>query len=170
MRGWALMLMVACTLLCTSIDGVAQGGKKTLAIEGITRVTHLSSSGANIYVQAKNNSRHTIVLKRGEIDVMVDGNIKSTISLREKVVVARGYEGEVLLPLRFRSTSALTLQSILGRIARGESQNIAVTYRLRGGTRLFKRNIHGQNIAISEFFDTFAIPQGAITRLEEMLR
>lgn len=170
MRGLALLFIVTCTLLCTSIESVAQGREQVLAIEGITRVTHLSSSGANLYLRVRNNSRHTIVAKRGEIDIMVDGNVKSTISLRDKVVVAKGHEGEILLPLRFRSTSALTLQSLLRRIAEGESQNISVTYRLRGGTRLIKRNFRGEDIAISEFLDTFAIPQGAITRLEEVLR
>ena len=101
---------------------------------------------------------------------MVDGNLKSTISLRDKVVIPKGYAGEVLMPLRFRSTSTLTLQSILRRIAEGDSEGITITYRLRGGTRLIRRSLRGDDIAISEFFDMFAVPKSAILRAEELFR
>lgn len=143
---------------------------QVISIEDVTRVTHLSSSGANLYVRLKNNSRRTIVLRRGEVDIMVDGSLKSSISLRDKVVIPKGYDGELLLPLRFRSSSSITLHILLRRIAEGDIQGITINYRLRAGTRLIKRSFSDEGIAISDFFDTFAIPKSAITRTEELLR
>lgn len=162
-----LMLLV-CAIL--RVDAAEGGDARAITVNEITRVTHLSSSGANVYVDVQNNSRRTIVIKQGEVDIMVDGNLKSTISLREKVVIPKGYAGEVLLPLRFRSTSTLTLQSILRRIAEGDSEGITITYRLRGSTRLIRRSLRGDDIAISEFFDMFAVPKSAILRAEELFR
>lgn len=160
------LLLLVCAIL--RVDAAEGGDARAITVNEITRVTHLSSSGANVYVDVQNNSRRTIVIKRGEVDIMVDGNLKSTISLREKVVIPKGYAGEVLLPLRFRST--LTLQSILRRIAEGDSEGITITYRLRGGTRLIRRSLRGDDIAISEFFDMFAVPKSAILRAEELFR
>lgn len=159
------MLLVGATL---RVDAAGDGAVRAITFGDITRVTHLSSSGANLYVDIRNDSRRTIVIKSGEVDVMVDGSLKCTISLRERVVIPKGHAGEVLLPLRFRSTSTLTLHNILRRIAEGNSDNVAITYRLRGGTRLIKRSFHGEDIAISEIFDMFAIPKSAILRAEEL--
>lgn len=163
----ALMLLVCTT---SHVDAAEDMTTRALTIEAVTRVTHLSSSGANLYVAVRNNSRHALVIKRGEVDIMVGGSLKSTISLREKVIIPKGYVGEVLLPLRFRSTSTLTLHSILRRITEGDSNDIAITYRLRGGTRLIRRSFRGEDIAISEIFDMFAIPKSAILRAEELFR
>lgn len=171
MRTIALLLTLI-SLLCpiSMATAASEGASSAITIEGVTRATHLSSSGVNLYVLLRNNSHHTLVLKRGEVDIMVDGNLRSTISLRERVTIPKGHHGEVLLPLRFRSVNSLALQSILRRVAEGDSDDITISYNMRGGTRLMKRSLRGEDIAISEFLDTFAIPQSVIAHVEELIK
>ena len=139
-------------------------------IEGITRVTHLSTSGANIYVELNNTTKRRLVIKSGEVEIMVDGNPRLTISLREKIIIPKGHSDELLLPLRFRSSSTMTLGTIIRRLVTGNYPNITVSYRMRAGTRLFRKTFSEENIAISEFFDTFAISKSTVSELDEFLK
>ena len=172
MRRLILLVMLLCTLLCVTDASAARRDRATagLHIEGVTRVTHLSTSGANLYVEVSNTTGRRLVMKRGDVDVMVDGRLRVTVSLRDKVVVPKGYCGEVLLPLRFRSTSSLTLGAIIRRVVNGDTTDVTLTYRLRGGTPLYRRTFRGEDIPISEIFDTLAIQNGILSRLEELLQ
>ena len=71
-------------------------------IEGITRVTHLSTSGANIYVELNNTTKRRLVIKSGEVEIMVDGNPRLTISLREKIIIPKGHSD--IAPRIFQAT------------------------------------------------------------------
>ena len=87
-------------------------------VEAISRVTHLSTSGANLWVVVRNDSGARLVIKSGELDILVDGEVRATIALRDKVVIRRRSHDEVLLPLRFRSRNTLALASLLRSIVR----------------------------------------------------
>lgn len=87
-------------------------------VEAISRVTHLSTSGANLWVVVRNDSGARLVIKSGELDILVDGEVRATIALRDKVVIRRRSHDEVLLPLRFRSRNTLALASLLRSVVR----------------------------------------------------
>lgn len=166
------MLLAISVLSCCSRAIAHDRGDepRSLSIVGIARATHISSSGMNLYVEVDNTTGRRLVIKRGEIEIMVGGSPKVTISLREKVIIAKGYDDELLLPLRFRSASTLTLGSILRRIATNDNEEITLSYRIRGGTWLIRKTFCREDIAISEIFNTFAISEAAIAELSELFR
>ena len=87
-------------------------------VEAISRITHLSTSGANLWVVVRNDSGARLVIKSGELDILVDGEVRATIALRDKVVIRSRSHDEVLLPLRFRSRNTLALASLLRSLLR----------------------------------------------------
>lgn len=169
MRGLLQFFLLIGVMLCATESYARERGARRLEIEGIARVTHLSSSGANLYVEVENAMGRRLVVKRGEVDVMVGGSPKITITLRDKVVIPKHYSGEILLPLRFESAGAIRLGAILRRIVQ-QDDIVTINYRVRAGTTLWRRNFCGESIAISEFFDTFASSKGLIGELEELVR
>lgn len=163
-----LLLLVAPSRLSAQSPEVESIGRG-IHFEGFTRATHLSTSGMNLWVEISNNTRHRIVIKEAELEVHIGGRTATTISLRDKVVVRRGEGREVLLPLRFRSRGAFTLNSIVNRIAANDTEDMTISYRIRGGTMLLKRTFSEQNIAMSEFFNNFAVEDSDATYVTSLI-
>ena len=100
------------------VKAIERAVMERVEVEAISRVTHLSTSGANLWVEVRNDSGARLVIKSGELDILVDGEVRATIALRDKVVIrSRSYD-EVLLPLRFRSRNTLALASLLRSLLR----------------------------------------------------
>lgn len=158
-----IMLLLGVLLGASPLSAQCPEEARELRIEGITRITHLSTTGANLYVEVVNATRRRLVVKSCEVEIAVSGGRKVTLSLRDRVVVPKGHSAELLLPLRFRSAGTLSTAAILRRIAAGDYADITVTYRLRGGTWLLRRTFSGEDIAISEIFDNFALSKRLIT-------
>lgn len=157
-----------CLLLCSTAGFSAEAcGNPARRVHygGYVRASHLSSSGVNLWVAMENGSCHDLVLRRGEITILVKGLPAATISLRDKVVVPRRSSEEVLLPLRFTSHGLVGAWQLVRRIATGRGEDVTLSYRLRAGTRLFKRNFSAEEVAISEFFNNFAISDDFIRAL-----
>lgn len=169
----ALLLTLVISITCCISTAFACHRERVprgVSFEGIARATHISSSGMNLYVKLDNTMGRRLVITRGEVDIMLGGSIKVTISLRDKVTIAKGYNDELLLPLRFKSVSTPTIVSVLRRIASNEQQNVTISYRVRGGTQLLRKTFKEENIAISEIFNNFAISELTISDLIEFLR
>lgn len=100
------------------VKAIERAVMERVEVEEISRVTHLSTSGANLWVVVRNDSGARLVIKSGELDILVDGEVRATIALRDKVVIRRRSHDEVLLPLRFRSRNTLALATLLRSLLR----------------------------------------------------
>lgn len=170
-------VIVVIALLC-AFDGAAaspccksleQRLREAVTIEGISRVTHLSTSGMNLWVDIRNDSSSRLVVKRAEIDILVGGGLRATISLRDRVVVERRSSGEVLIPLRFRSKSSFVLGALLRAIVEGRTEDITIAYRLRGGTMLFRRTIERGEVSIRELIDEMGLARDILSELARLV-
>ena len=100
------------------VKAIERAVMERVEVEAISRITHLSTSGANLWVVVRNDSGARLVIKSGELDILVDGEVRATIALRDKVVIRSRSHDEVLLPLRFRSRNTLALASLLRSLLR----------------------------------------------------
>lgn len=162
-----IALLCACDGAVASLCGksIEQRMREAVTIEGISRVTHLSTSGMNLWVDIRNDSSSRLVVKRAEIDILVGGGLRATISLRDRVVVERRSSGEVLIPLRFRSKSSFALGALLRAIVEGRTEDITIAYRLRGGTMLFRRTIERGEVSIRELIDEMGLARDILSEL-----
>ena len=158
------MLMVAFCNTAEACKPIAQRIREGLHLVGVSNVTHLSTSGMNLYVEIDNDTCHKLVVSDAEVDIMARGEVLATISLRDKVVVRRRATQEVLIPLRFKTRSAFVLSHLLSRIM-NESGELTLNYRIRGGTALFKRNIAQQGVVVKSLMDSYTLPPSLIEEL-----
>lgn len=166
-----IALFCACDGAVASPCGksIEQRLREAVTLEGISRVTHLSTSGMNLWVDIRNDSSSRLVVKRAEIDILVGGGLRATISLRDRVVVERRSSGEVLIPLRFRSKSSFALGALLRAIVEGRTEDITIAYRLRGGTTLFRRTIERGEVSIRELIDEMGLARDILSELARLV-
>ena len=159
--------LALCTLLLTTLTAQAadRGGVKC---RGVVFATHISSGGMNLWLEFENSSSRTIVVKSGEVELYIGDRYVMTISLRDKVVIPRRCNSDVLLPLRFTSSSNLKNVVLLRKVMRGDEE-VRVSYRLRAGTRLVKRTFRAEDVALSEIFDNFAMSDTVISEFRSVL-
>ena len=126
-------------------------------IERFITVTHLSTTGMNLWVEVSSEWAHTLVVKKGKVDVMMHGNKVATVELRDKVIVPRKTTSKVLVPLRFTTTNSFTLQRVLRHLIDKGGLGTTITYRIRAGLKGLKMNFSDKNVAVSEILDNFAL-------------
>lgn len=126
-------------------------------VVGVTDITHLSTSGMNLYVEVDNRTLHRLVVKEGEVDILSKGEVIATISLRDRVEVRGRCTSEVLVPLRFRARSSFVLGSLLKRLA--SEEDLRLSYRIRGGTGLFKRTLAAEDVSAGELLSAELLEQ-----------
>ena len=165
-----LCLTVLLLTVCVSYASPCHRSERRVTCEGVANVTHLSSSGMNLWLNICNDTAHRLTISRGEVDILINDKVVATISLRERVRVPRRSRGEVLFPLRFRSYGHLAAWQVLRLVLRDEDKAIAISYNVRGGVGLMRRTFSAENIAVSEFFDTFAINREFIGELDAELK
>lgn len=159
------IVMVACAIVMLSTSAVAQ---HAIAFEGVSRVTHLSTSGMNLWVDVTLD-RSAVVVKSAEVVVMSEGSELVTISLRDKVL-ARGHRrSEVLIPLRFKTRSSLVLNTLLRRIVEGDIEGITIDYDIKAGGRILKRRLKGEGVAIDDVLATLGITGEMIEELQQYI-
>ena len=177
------------------VKAIERAVMERVEVEEISRVTHLSTSGANLWVVVRNDSGARLVIKSGDLDILVDGEVRATIALRDKVVIRRRSHDEVLLPLRFRSRNTLALATLLRSLLRnaweetgdisdgvgtnrigaplnnaGRSGNgITISLRVRGGTALFKRTVVLEGMSLGEALSTLGISRDMLAEVERLL-
>lgn len=166
LRGIIIALVV---VLFAAAPAMACGTRDRVVFEGFSRVTHLSTSGMNLWVEVTNRSCWRMVVAEAEVDIYVDGTKRLTISLRDRVVVPRKRTTEVLVPLRVTSHSMFSIVGIIGRIATGNRDDITIDYRVRAGTPLFKRTIAQQGIPIEVLLEQLSLPDSEIGILKQLV-
>ena len=140
---------------------------KKVHVLDVADVTHLSTSGMNLYLEVENNTWHRLTISSAEVDIMVDGETLATISLRDKVVIKRKTT-IVLVPLRFKSRNSFVLGHLLHKMLANDN-NITLSYRLRGGVGPFKRNFSQEEIAVSTFFDNFVMSESLLHNISDYI-
>lgn len=159
------LIVVALFLFVTGVE--AKG--RDVVVEGVSRVTHISSSGMNLWLDVRNERCSRLVLKRGEVEIKVDGRTRVVVSLRDKVVVrGRSYE-EVLIPLRFKSRTTFALGSILRKVITKDMEDITISYEVRGGTMLFRRTLRGEDVVLRDVVESLGISERVLTQLESYI-
>ena len=98
--------------LCCSVSAQADILDK-FHFERFVTVTHLSTTGMNLWVEVTSEWAHMLIVKKAKVDIMMHGKYVATIELRDKVKIPRRSTTKVLLPLRFTTTNTLTLQRVL---------------------------------------------------------
>ncbi|MBR4045292.1 MAG: hypothetical protein IKK05_00110 [Alistipes sp.] len=166
MRGARLyILLIGLMLLCSS-RCMAQ----RVEFKGFERITHLSTSGANLWVEVENRGCWRMVVKEAEVDILVGDKPRLTLSLRDRVVVPRKSRSEVLVPLRFTSRSMLSFVGLVARMAFGDRDDITVNYRIKAGTPIFKRRFEEQGIPLNRLLELMDMSEGEIDVLNEMVK
>lgn len=157
-----LLVTVALVLFCFGARAVAckpmvERVLQRVEVVGVVDITHLSTSGMNLYVEVDNRTLHRLVVKEGEIDILSKGEVIATISLRDRVVIKGRRTSTVLVPLRFRARSSFVLSSLLKRLA--SEEDLRLSYRIRGGTGLFKRTLAAEDITVGELLSAELLEQ-----------
>ena len=160
---YAILLIM---LLVSTPRSMAQ----RIEFRGFERVTHLSTSGANLWVEVENRGCWRMVVKEAEVDILVDGTPRLTLALRDKVVVPRKSSSEVLVPLRFRSRSMLSFAGLVARIALGDREDITINYRIKAGTPLFKRIFEQEGVPLNQLMQLLSLHDGEIESLNMLLK
>ena len=160
---YAILLIM---LLISAPRSVAQ----RIEFRGFERVTHLSTSGANLWVEVENRGCWRMVVKEAEVDILVDGTPRLTLALRDKVVVPRKSSSEVFVPLRFRSRSMLSFAGLVARIALGDREDITINYRIKAGTPLFKRRFEQEGVPLNQLMQLLSLHDGEIESLNMLLK
>jgi hypothetical protein len=131
---------------------LAQRISEGVQIVGVSDVTHLSTSGMNLYLDVDNATGHRLVIQEAEVDIIAGGEVLATVLLRDKVVIKRKQCSTVLVPLRFRARSSFVLGRLLARMLERDSE-MAVSYRVRGGVGCFMRRVEAEEVAVSSLFE-----------------
>lgn len=163
------VIAVVCFVLLATIPARACGGRGRVTFEGFSRVTHLSTSGMNLWVEVANSSCWRMVVAEAEVDIFVGGTKRLTIALRDRVVAPRKATSEVLVPLRITSHSMFSLVSIIGRIAMGNREDITIDYSVRAGTPLFKRTLSQSGVPLDVLLQQLSLPDSEIGILKQLI-
>ena len=122
MRVLRSFVVAVCFVLLSVVraDACTGGSEERLTFEGFKRVTHLSTSGMNLWVEVTNRSCWRMDVVEAEVDIYVEGAKRLTLSLRDRVEVPRKATTEVLIPIRITSHSMF---SIVGRSGHNENDS-----------------------------------------------
>ena len=164
-------IIALCLTLFSFAPAEACKGKfaERITFGGFERVTHLSTSGMNLWIKVANANGRKLVVPEAEVDIYVDGVKRLTLSLREKVSVPRKATSDVLVPIRITSHSMFSMVSILGHIIMGESEDVTINYRMRAGTPLFKRTFEAENVPVKVLLAKMGLPTSELEILRSLL-
>ena len=137
--------------------------------ERFVAVTHLSSSGANIWVDVRNDWSHALVIKKGKVDVMMHGKKVATIELRDKIILPKRSTSRILIPLRFNAENSFSFQRIIRNLVDKRGLGTTIDYRVRAGTKLVKLTFSDKNVAVSEILNNFALSNDSLRELIELI-
>ena len=169
MRRLQGFVVAICFVLLSVSRAEACGLAERLTFEGFSRVTHLSTSGMNLWVDVANDSCWRMVITEAEVDIYVEGSKRLTLTLRDRVVVPRKATSEVVVPIRITSHSMFSIVGIIGRIAAGNSQSITISYRLRAGTPLYKRTFEAEHEPVDVLLDQLDLTNSEVGILKQLL-
>ncbi|MBO7307952.1 MAG: LEA type 2 family protein [Alistipes sp.] len=164
-----LKYVITLALLLFSANRAHAGILDKFYFEGFVAVTHLTTSGVNIWVDVRSEWAHTLIIKKGKVDVMMQGNKVGTIELRDKIVVPKRSKSRILVPLRFSADNALSFQRIVRNLVEKGGLGTTIDYRVRAGLKVLKLNFSDKNVAVSEILNNFALSNDSLNELIELI-
>lgn len=163
------VIVALCFVLLAVVRAEACEIKERIVFEGFERVTHLSTSGMNLWVEVTNRSCWRMVVAEAQAEVLIDGKKRLTISLRDRVVVPRKSTSKVVIPLRITSHSMFSMLSLVGRIAKGQREDVTINYSVRAGIPIFKRTIKEESVPLDVLLKQMALPDSEIGVLKQLM-
>lgn len=163
------VIVVVCFVLLAVVRVEACEAKERIVFEGFERVTHLSTSGMNLWVELRNRSCWRMVVTEAQAEIFIDGKKRLTISLRDRVVVPRKATSKVVIPLRITSHSMFSMLSLVGRIAKGQREDVTINYSVRAGIPLFKRTFVVEGVPLDVLLKQMALPDSEIGILKQLM-
>ena len=163
-----VVLLMASSAVAEACKPIAERIAERIKLVRVADVTHLSTSGMNLYLEVDNDTCHRLVVSDAEVDIVDKGEVLATISLRDKVVVKGKRTSTVLVPLRFKSRSSFAFLRILRRSLDRES-GITLDYRIKGGTAIFRRTFKGEDVAVQQLLNNSEFSATALRELESFL-
>ena len=161
--------LVALIFALSGFASAEAGVLDKFRIERVVTITHVSTSGMNLWVEVSSEWAHTLIVKRGKVDIMMHGNHVATSELRDKVEIPRRATTKVLLPLRFTSPNSLSLQRVLRHLIEIRGLGHTINLRIRAGLRVLKMNFSDKNVAVSEILDNFALSNESLRELAKLI-
>ena len=161
--------VVTFIFLVLSVGGAKADILDKFHFERFITVTHLSTTGMNLWVEVSSEWAHTLIVKRAKIDVMMQGKYVATIELRDKVTIPRRSTNKILLPLRFTTSNSLTLQRVVRHLVENRGLGTTIDYRIRAGVRVLKKNFSEKNVAVSQILDNFALSNESLRELLKLI-
>lgn len=165
------IIFTLCFMLLSFVPAEACKSKfaERITFGGFERVTHLSTSGMNLWIKVANDNGRKLVVPEAEVDIYVDGVKRLTLTLRDKVSVPRKATSDVLVPIRITSHSMFSVVSILGHVIMGEDEDVTINYRMRAGTPLFKRTFEAENVPVKVLLAKLGLPTSELEILRSLL-
>ena len=170
MKLWRYIAMVVIAMVGMTSHAKAQPWVKKLHFEGVAKVSHLSTTGMNLWVTVNNESCYRYEIESCEIDICVEGRHLATVMLRNEVVIPRKTTKDIFLPLRFKARSSFVLGKLVWRIIEGRGEDITISYRMRAGLRFIKRNIKEENIPLSDILGKNPTAMDMLEGLWDMIK
>ena len=163
------VIVAVCFVLLSAVRAEACEAKERIVFEGFERVTHLSTSGMNLWVELTNRSCWRMVVAEAQVEVLIDGKKRLTISLKDRVVVPGKATSTVAVPLRITSHSMFSMLSLVGRIAKGQREDVTINYSVRAGIPLFKRSFVEHSVPLDVLMEQLALPDSEIGILKQLM-
>ncbi len=167
-----LLILVAVVAWCGVAEAREPLAKRIMSkvhFERVVDVTHLSTSGMNLYLEIENETGHRLVFSEAEVDILSRGEVIATISLRDKVVLKRRSTTTVLIPLRFKSRSSFALTRLITRLLSFDV-DLTIDYRIRGGIGPFRQTFEQSDIKASELFASLEVSEMILQQIEEYIK
>ena len=163
-----VVMLVAGSFTAEACKPLSQRIAENVKFVRVVDVTHLSTSGMNLYIEVDNDTRHKLIITEGEVDIVAKDDVVATISLRDKVVLNRNQTSVILLPLRFESQGSFALARMLKCIFDPKS-DITLDYRVRAGVPAAKRTIKEEDIPVTDLLKSSAFADMALHQIERII-
>lgn len=163
-----VVMLVAGSFTAEACKPLSQRIAENVKFVRVVDISHLSTSGMNLYIEVDNDTRHKLIITEGEVDVVAKDDVVATISLRDKVVLNRNQTSVILLPLRFKSQGSFALARLLKTIFDPKS-DVTIDYRVRAGIPAIKRTIKEEGIPATDLLKSSAFTDMALHQIERII-
>ena len=165
------IIAIAVAMLLFALTAEGKVYREKVAINSLTRVSHIASTGMNIWVEVTNKSCCRLVIKSATIEVKVDSLERLEITLRDKVVIPRRSNKEICLPIRLkgRSNPLFIFTRLLEEVAMGDRANITIDYDIRAGNSLIKRRFSDEDVALETLLESLDPIKGQIESITNLV-
>ena len=162
------VMLVAGTATAEACKPLSQRIAENVKFVRVVDITHLSTSGVNLYIEVDNDTRHKLIVTEGEVDVVAKNEVIATISLRDQVVLNRNQTSIVVLPLRFKSQGSFALARLI-KHAIDPKSDITLDYRVRAGIPAAKRTVKGDDVPITDLLKNSSFTDLALHQIARLI-